>query len=698
LLCSALLLVAFVLVGRAADKEPADEPLPPGAKVRLGQIGMVGRVGVSDLQLLAPDFNTFLVGGFGEGGPRIGDLRTGSTALIPGFVGSRLDRRPILGVSADGKRALIERANPGGVAALLVFEATTGKIVRTIEKPAGAGPDAYLVGSASISANGKVVSFVTTRSMNGKDHKSEVYVWDVEKNEQLARVVPPQTTATWAVLSPDGKNLATYGATSGAPPKEEDDRAGAVRVWNAETGDLITTLLEPSPGMTQRALAFSPDGKTLALSGTFTSTIGLWDATTGKQTDTLLGRAQQGRALAFAPDGKTLAALAQNGTIDRWALPEGKPLKPTHFPRPEHVPYAYLYPQRLVFTDNDRIIAWGMFGTHPVAWEVPSGKLFVPLAPGADAFTAVQFSADGKEIITSNGHVCMRWEVPSAKPEGSAVTGKALGTVGPAVRDPFPVRLAPGAVRGLRGANIVYDFRASEELFVLPFPQAFPSADFTLAAGFVPPRKPGPVRLEVWNTDTRRRVAAGELPQTDGTPEAAAAAFSPDSARLVTVVNVRRTDASSAPLLVTGWDLKTGTKLGEFSDTVGGPVQVAAVSNSRAVLATRDGRLWLADFEKGAAGDVIDEAPPRAKREQRITLPTLSPNEKFLAAVVPSADGSVSTVRVYGMPWGKVLHTFAGHRGTVAALVFSPDGKTLASVASDTTVLLWDLTVIAEPK
>src|SRR5262249_27151773 len=49
-------------------------------------------------------------------------------------------------------------------------------------------------------------------------------------------------------------------------------------------------------------------------------------------------------------------------------------------------------------------------------------------------------------------------------------------------------------------------------------------------------------------------------------------------------------------------------------------------------------------------------------------------------------------VAVWELASGQVRQEFAGHQNQVAALAYSPDGKTLASGSYDTTVLLWDLT------
>jgi WD40 repeat protein len=204
----------------------------------------------------------------------------------------------------------------------------------------------------------------------------------------------------------------------------------------------------------------------------------------------------------------------------------------------------------------------------------------------------------------------------------------------------------------------------------------------------------------VWDLESRQRVQRLELPPAAGGYAAqCAAVFSPDNTRLVTMVpNHGRTQGEPLSLSLTGWDLGTGKKLGELqakNPFLGfwedNRVYAAAPNNTTMVLATSDGKLWVADYEKGATGETLSAL---TRHTHRFTCPTFSPDGKVFAVGMPVDRGLEYGVRLYSWPDGKALHTFTGHRGAITALSFSPDGKTLASGSADGTVLLWDMTAV----
>ena len=79
------------------------------------------------------------------------------------------------------------------------------------------------------------------------------------------------------------------------------------------------------------ALAFSPDGKTLA-SGHNTwdyakTKIRLWDVETGQKKAELEGHRDRIGTLIFSPDGKTLASGASDRTARLWSVETGEPIQ-----------------------------------------------------------------------------------------------------------------------------------------------------------------------------------------------------------------------------------------------------------------------------------------------------------------------------------------------------------------------------------
>ncbi len=289
-----------------------------------------------------------------------------------------------LAFSADGK-ALATAARDGTVR---VWEAATGAPLRTLrERP---GP----LGDLALSADGRIVAVAG----GGRDRT--VRLWAAEGRSPLwagPYAVGPVATGLGPVLSfsPDGNLLAV------APR-----HSSGVSLRSAASGRERHSF---RPKWAADDLAFSPDGKTLAL--VHFGGVECWDvAAAGPRLRSAwktedLGLIDRQHRLRFSPDGKLLA-LPVDQTIWVWDAATGK--LTGKFERPAEVAaVAFTSAGELLSLEGESLVSITLD-----LCDVRAGKKLARLEAPGNAFWTAAFSPDGRTVATAMSDTsALVWDV-----------------------------------------------------------------------------------------------------------------------------------------------------------------------------------------------------------------------------------------------------------------------------------------------
>ena len=399
-----------------------------------------------------------------------------------------------------------------------------------------------------------------------------IRLWDVATGRNLQTL---RGLADSLNFSADGRTLASAG--------------DKIEFWSVARGRRVRIQPADISGK-QGSVAFSPDGRNLA-SGAFGKTIKLWDVTSGRGLQTLVGHTGDVGSVAFSHDGRTLASGSEDTTIKLWDVASGRELQTLA----AHARVVF----SVAFSPDGHILATGCGGPAVKLWDLAGGRELQTLVGHTGDVESLVFSPDGRTLASGSQDTTIKlWDV---------ATGRELRTLAGHFSDVSSVAFSRDgrilASGSLDAKTKLWDVASGQEL------QTLAQEDID---GVIP--SVGAVRSVAFSPDGRTLVSAGhficlwDLPSGrslrrfyGGSDENPSVCFSPDG-RILASPNSEGTFGGVSLL-----DVASGQELKTLAGQSGNVTSIAFRPDGRMVASgSIDGRIDLVDLSSGKVLRTLD--------------------------------------------------------------------------------------------